>query len=94
MVLKYTGTSLRRGGLKEGMYVTVPTNWATCISGKVSKDAISEIMEALDDKNITISGDDYEHVFATFTVENWEWASPLINPGRRAGKTLLFWKKV
>ena len=93
MVLKYTGISRRRGGLKEGMYLIVPTNWATALD-HVTKDAIPEIMEALDDKNITISGDDYEHVFATFAVEKWEWASPLINPGRRAGKILSFWEKV
>ena len=73
--------------------MNVPTNWATIFDGNVSKDAIPEIMEALDDKNITISGDDYEFVFATFAVDDWQLSSAPLRPGRRAGKVLLYWKK-
>ena len=94
ITLKFTGSDRRRGGLREGMYVNVPTNWATDIGGSVSKDAIPEIMEALDDKYITISGDDYEHVFYTYAVRNEQMSSFPRRPGWRAGKALLYWKKV
>ena len=92
ITLKYTGLS-RRGGLGEGMYLNVPTNWATA-RDHVTKDAIPEIMEALEEKHIVISPKDYDHVFYTCAVEKWEWETPLINPGRRAGKVLMYWDKV
>ena len=92
MVLRYGGISRRRGGLKEGMYVTVPTNWATGIGGNVSKDAISEIMEALEEKWITIY--DYDAVFDTSEdIGNYLPSFPR-RAGYRAGKVLTWWKKV
>ena len=92
MTLRFCGSSQRRGGLKKGMYVTVPTNWATGLSGKVSKDAISEIMEALEEKWITI--DDYDFVFTTHEdIGNYLPSFPR-RSGWRAGEILLYWEKV
>ena len=92
MILRYGGISRRRGGLTEGMYVTVPTNWATGIGGRVSKDAISEIMEALEEKRITIY--DYDAVFDTSEdIGNYLPSFPRY-PGFRAGKVLTWWRKV
>lgn len=95
ITLKFTGLDCRRGGLRQGMYVNVPTNWATdSVGGNVTKDAISEIMEVLDDKYITIPDGDYDHVFSTYAVEEWRLSSAPLRPGRRAGKALLYWEKV
>lgn len=98
ITLRYSGADRRRGGLREGMYVNVPTNWYVDDFGKkVTKDAIPEIMEALEDKHITISADDYDHVF--YTVETSylpesKWPGGQVRSYKRNGRVLLHWEKV
>ena len=42
ITLRFTGADRRRGGLREGMYVNVPTNWYVDDFGnKVTKDGYS-----------------------------------------------------
>ena len=98
ITLRFTGLDRRRGGLREGMYVNVPTNWKVDEYTKlVTKDAIPEIMEALDDKYITISGDDYDNVFCTTETSH---LPERVTPGggvlsyKRNGRVLLYWEKV
>ena len=91
MTLKYNG--FNRGSLKEGMYVNVPTNWATGLSGMVTKDAIPEIMEALEEKWITF--DDYDTVFETLNDKDYgRLLGYGCRPGHRAGRMLRWWRKV
>ena len=89
MVLKYTGISLRRGGLKEGMYLTVQKNYSTDLIGHVAKAAIPEIMEELENKWITI--DDYDYVFSTIKAMG---GMATLGPGWRESEVLRNWKKV
>lgn len=92
MTLKYTGS--KRGSLKEGMYVNVPTNWATGFNGCVTTDAIPEIMEALEEKWITV--DDYDSVFDTYKDSDFGGLLRIDSrrPGYRAGRMLCWWRKV
>ena len=93
ITLRYCGYAGRYSRLKEGMYVTVPTNWATdSVGGCVTKDAIPEIMEELEKKRITV--DDYDSVFYTMKVDRWQLAGPPLRPGYKACKVLLNWRKV
>ena len=98
ITLRFTGADRRRGGLREGMYVNVPTNWYVDDFGKkVTKDAIPEIMEALEDKYITISGDDYDHVFCTVETSylpESKWPGGQVRSYKRNGRVLLHWEKV
>ena len=88
ITLKYGG--YQDGRLKTGMYLNVPTNWAKGICGNITTDAIPEIMEALEEKWITVN--DYDHVFAT--MKDTLLKNDFGRPGRNAGKVLLCWKKV
>ncbi len=88
ITLKYCGS--QNGRLKEGMYLNVPTNWAKGICGNITADAISEIMEVLEEKSITVN--DYDHVFAT--MKDTFLKNDFGRHGRNAGKVLLCWKKV
>lgn len=92
MTLRYGGVSLRRGGLKKGMYVTVPTKWATDNYGNVTADAIPEIMEALEEKWITI--DDYDHVFHTYKYDQGGLINSPLRAGWRGCKVLVHWNEV
>ena len=98
ITLRYTGPDLRRGGLREGMYVNVPTNWYTDeFKQRVTKDAIPEIMEALDDKHITIPGDYYDIVFDTIETSSLpesKWPGGQVRSYKRNGRVLFNWKKV
>ena len=74
MVLRYTGLS---GGwfMSEGMLLTVPTNWRTTeVTGSVTADARSEILDALNRKGITIgSRKSWNLVFSEFQCDGTSW---------------------
>lgn len=90
MTLKYQGVSERRG-LKDGMYINVPTKWATDSLGRVTADAIQQIMEALKEEWITI--DDYDYVFSTDNCLGGLINTPL-RAGWRGRKVLNHWREV
>lgn len=69
MTLRYTGLTI--GSLREGMLMTVPTNWKTSEFGYVTEAAGSEILDTLHRKGITIgSRSRLDHVFHTFSGNN------------------------
>lgn len=88
MILKYCGR--QEGRLRDGMCVNVPTNWAVGVCGLISADAIEEIMEALDRKQII--NYDYDYVFRTQDDSLLRLETG--RPGYRAGKTLFRWEEV
>ena len=92
MTLKYYGR--KNGSLKEGTYVNVPTIWATGLDKCVTTDAIQEIMEALEEKWITV--DDYDSVF--YSISDRDFGGLLrgdcFHSGYRAGRMLMYWRKV
>lgn len=89
--LRFSGYDGERSRLKEGMFLNVPTDWATDFFGRVSKDAIQEIMEALEEKGITIHH--YDWVFDTDNVGRGLAGFPRKH-GWRADAVLRSWKKV
>ena len=92
MTLKYDGPTI--GDLKKGTYVRVPTNWKTGLGyGCVTKAAIDEIIEALEDKGITV--DDYDYVFSQVdNMKPGELSCRYARAGVIPKVELLFWTKV
>ena len=89
ITLRFKGYDGDRSRLKEGMLVHVPTNWTTeAICGKVTKNAIPEIEEALEKKGINIV--------------HYDWVFKIIETNQLIGRfgcwtkgeVLQFWEKV
>ena len=64
MKLKYTG--LTKGHLRDGMIVSVPTEWDTSIVGHVEEAAWSEIAEALQRRGLYFSAKDNDMIFSVY----------------------------
>ena len=63
MVLKYKG--LTKGRLRDGMLVSVPTEWDTSCLGNVEEAAWSEIAEALQRRGLDFSAKDWDFIFSS-----------------------------
>ena len=79
MKLKYTGFTV--GRLRDGMLLSVPTDWDTSCSGHVEEAAWSEIAEALQRRGLYFSAKDNDMIFSVYEI---------LSDG---GSFLTFWEK-
>lgn len=63
MKLKYTGFTV--GRLRDGMLLSVPTDWDTSCWGNVEEAAWPEIAEALQRRGLYFSAKDNDYIFGT-----------------------------
>ena len=79
MKLKYTGFTI--GRLRDGMLLSVPTEWDTSNLGHVEEAAWSEIAEALQRRGLYFSAKDNDTIFSVY--ENFSCGDSFLN----------FWEK-